>query len=67
MGQSESHVYRVNERDAKFEVLSESGRVILLCENEPSALGYAVLLNEAFQSGYKRGYRDGKNTRIRNT
>ena len=54
------HRHRVNERDGKFEVLNDSGSIVLVCEDETSATNYAVLLSEAFQRGYKVGYRDGK-------
>jgi hypothetical protein len=59
------HLHRVNERDAKFEVLSDSGNVILVCEDEASASNYVILLSEAYQRGYKAGYRDGKKLAIR--
>jgi hypothetical protein len=58
------HRHRVNERDGKFEVLNDSGSVILVCGDEASATNYAVLLSEAYQRGYKVGYRDGKNLAI---
>ena len=54
------HQHRVNARDGKFEVLNDSGSIILVCEDEASATNYAVLLSEAYQRGYKVGYRDGK-------
>jgi hypothetical protein len=54
------HLHRVNERDGKFEVLNDSGSIVLVCEDETSATNYAVLLSEAFQRGYKAGYREGK-------
>ena len=54
------HLYRVNERDGKFEVLNVSGSVVLVCEDDASATNYAVLLSEAYQRGYKAGYREGK-------
>lgn len=57
------HLYRVNERDGKFEVLNDSGNVVLVCHDEATAANYAVLLSEAYQRGYKAGYRDGKGLR----
>jgi hypothetical protein len=57
------HLYRVNERDGNFEVLNNSGSVVLVCEDQASAKNYAVLLSEAYQRGYKVGYRDGKKFR----
>ncbi len=58
------HLHRVNERDGKFEVLNDSGNVVLVCQDEASATNYAILLSEAYQRGYKMGYRDGKNIRV---
>jgi hypothetical protein len=55
------HLHRINERDGKFEVLNESGNVVLVCQDEASATNYAVLLSEAHRRGYKAGYRDGRN------
>jgi hypothetical protein len=57
-------LHRVNERDGKFEVLNDSDNVVLVCQDEASATNYAVLLSEAFQRGYKAGYRDGKKLRV---
>jgi hypothetical protein len=54
------HQHRVIEHDGKFEVLNSSGNVVLVCHDEASATNYAVLLSEAFQRGYKAGYRDAK-------
>lgn len=59
------HLHRVNERDGKFEVLNTSGNVVLVCGDEASATNYAVLLSEAYQRGYKVGYRDGKKLGVR--
>lgn len=59
------HLHRVNERDGKFEVLNDSGNVVLVCRDEASATNYAVLLSEAYQRGYQAGYRDGKKLGIR--
>jgi hypothetical protein len=65
MEDNETHVYRVNERDGEFAVVNDSGNVILVCRDEPSAANYVVLLNEAFQRGYKMGYRDARDAGIR--
>lgn len=65
MADSGPHLHVVSERDGKFEVLNDSGDVILVCQDEASATNYAVLLSEAYQRGYKIGYRDGKNLRVR--
>ena len=52
--------YSVKEQNSRFEVCAASGRTILVCEDEGSASHYASLLNEAYHSGYKVGYRDGR-------
>ena len=59
------HLHRVIAREGKFEVLNASGIVILVCGDEASATNYAVLLGEAYQRGYKVGFRDGKQLGIR--
>ena len=66
MDEPERHVYRVHERGGKFEVLDDSGNAVLVCQDEASATNYAVLLGEAYQRGYRMGYRDGKMAGIRN-
>jgi hypothetical protein len=53
--------YTVQERDTRFEVSAESGRVVLVYADEGSADHYAALLNEAHRAGYKSGYRDCRN------
>jgi hypothetical protein len=52
-------VYTVQANNTRFEVSAASGRTILVCEDEGSASHYASLLNEAYEAGYKTGYRDG--------
>lgn len=52
--------YTVQERNGRFEVCTVSGRVIMSCADESSALHYLSLLNEAHRAGYKLGYRDGR-------
>lgn len=44
----------------RFEVRSASGRTIMVCSDAASAAHYALLLCEAYRSGYKAGLRDGK-------
>ena len=53
--------YTVQQRNARFEICAASGRTILVCEDEGSAAHYASLMNEAYQAGYKLGYREGRN------
>jgi hypothetical protein len=53
--------YAVQQRNARFEVCTASGRTILVCGDEGSAAHYVSLLNEAHRAGYKLGYRNGRN------
>ena len=56
----ESDPYRVNPRNAGFEVVDAEGQVMLVCQDQHSAENYAVLLNQAYQRGYKAGYRQAR-------
>ncbi len=53
--------YIVQERNARFDICTASGRIVLVYADEGSAAHYAALLNEAHRAGYKLGYRDGRN------
>ena len=55
----EDEHYRVSPSSGGFDVLGPDGRVILRCADEASARHYAVMLDEAYQLGYKAGFRDG--------
>ncbi|MGH8023259.1 MAG: hypothetical protein ACRED1_06745 [Limisphaerales bacterium] len=52
--------YRVQPGDDHFQVVDPAGRVMLDCGNRESAEQYALLLNQAFQRGFKAGFRAGK-------
>jgi hypothetical protein len=52
--------YRAAPGERGFAVLDESGRVVVVCADERSAVDYAVLLTEAYRRGYKAGYRHGR-------
>ena len=52
--------YTLLEHDQRFEVRNASSRVIMVCGDKGSAEHYALLLNEAFELGYKMGFRDGR-------
>jgi hypothetical protein len=52
--------YHVESREGKFDVRSDSGRVVVTCRDRPNAEEYAALLNEAWKRGYKAGYRAGR-------
>lgn len=51
--------YSVEEKDDKHGVVDRSGRIILQCNGVQNAMHYATLMNQAFEVGYKAGYRDG--------
>jgi hypothetical protein len=40
-----------------YEVRRDNGRVVMVCGDQGSAAQYAVMLNEAFDIGFKSGYR----------
>lgn len=52
--------YRAQPNQNHFQVLDPTGRVILDCGSRESAEQYALLLNQAFQGGFKAGFRAGK-------
>jgi hypothetical protein len=54
--------YGVEIRANRFEVRDSAGRAILTCGDQGSAVEYATLLNEAYQRGYKAGYRQARST-----
>lgn len=53
-----SPAYVVEQKDNKHGVVDRSGRTILQCPGAQNALHYATLMNQAFEVGYKTGYRD---------
>jgi len=53
-----SPAYVVEENDNKHSVVDRSGRTILQCAGVQNAMHYATLMNQAFEVGYKAGYRD---------
>jgi hypothetical protein len=56
----ETESYRVAAKEGRWQVLDESGRVIVVCRDENSATDYAVLLNDAYRRGYKAGFRGAR-------
>ena len=52
--------YVVRERNGKFEVADRAGQTCFVCSDAHSAGHYANILNRAFESGYKAGYRQAK-------
>ena len=55
--------YRVVFETDEFRVTDRGGRIIMTCKDNRSAEHYAALLTQAFQRGYRTGYRDGKSRR----
>jgi flagellar biosynthesis/type III secretory pathway protein FliH len=60
MANDDEPIYCVQSEAGKFQVLDASEKVVMVCHDEGSARHYAVLLNEAYQKGFKAGYREGK-------
>ena len=56
----EPEPYRVNAREGRFEVLDRSNKPVMICRDEGSATNYVDLLNQAYERGYKSGYREAK-------
>jgi hypothetical protein len=52
--------YRVESTESQFRVVDESGRTVLSTGNRENAEQYAAMLNQAFQRGFKSGYRAAK-------
>lgn len=49
--------YEVQSAESHIRVVDESGRVVLNCASLANAEQYVALLNQAFERGYKAGYR----------
>lgn len=58
--ETESPPYHVEPDGEGFQVVNESGRQMVACANCDNAEHYAALLNQAYQHGYKAGYRAAK-------
>ncbi|HXC34770.1 MAG TPA: hypothetical protein VNV43_02785 [Candidatus Acidoferrales bacterium] len=52
--------YQIESNKSHFQVVDESGRVMLDCGDLVNAEQYAAMLNEAFRRGFKAGYRAAK-------
>lgn len=52
--------YHAQFADDQYLVQSTSGRVIMSCRDQSSAEHYAVLLCEAYKTGFKNGYQKAK-------
>lgn len=60
MPDSETRPYTVGENDGFHAVLDAAGEVVCTCGDAMNAHQYAVLLNQAYERGYKTGYRKAK-------
>jgi len=49
--------YRTQPNVGQFDVMDETGRLVVACGDTANAEQYAALLNEAYRRGYKAGYR----------
>ena len=54
--------YSVEQKDNQHGVVDRSGRTILQCAGVQNAMHYATLMNQAFEAGYKTGYRDAQSS-----
>ena len=52
--------YRVFCDSDKYNVTNEFNRIILECRDEGSAQHYATLLNQAYELGYKKGFKEAR-------
>lgn len=52
--------YRTQSTENQFQVVDESGRMVLSSGDRANADQYVALLNQAFQRGYKAGFRAAK-------
>ena len=52
--------YRAESNESRARVVDESERVVLECGNLANAEHYVALLNQAYQRGFKAGFRAAK-------
>ena len=57
---SPEQAYSVITNAGKFELRDLSGRCVMACSDQHSADHYRVLLNQAYNNGYRQGRRDQK-------
>ena len=60
MQDKELNPFWVNAQEGKYRVIDGSDYTWLEAANEQTAEHYTDLLNKAFKSGYKNGYRHGR-------
>jgi hypothetical protein len=59
----EATEYRIRESAECYEIITSSGRSVLIFRDKNSAAHTVSLLNEAFHMGYKKGFRAGREHR----
>jgi hypothetical protein len=57
IGNTDTTPYAVHDEDGRFTVAGDAGRAVMVCSDRRSAEHYALLLNAAFEAGYKAGFR----------
>jgi hypothetical protein len=50
------HYYQVVSQQGLYQVVDATNRTIIECRDEANAQHYAVLLNKAYDLGYKTGF-----------
>ncbi|MEL7449909.1 MAG: hypothetical protein AAFN78_11920 [Pseudomonadota bacterium] len=58
--ETDTPAYTCVEADGRFEVRAESGKCMVVTADRHNAEHYATLLNEAWRSGFRQGYRDAR-------
>lgn len=56
----DERLYRVYEDESGFRVMDESGQTIVTCRDKRSAEHYASILQRAYNTGYRYGFRAAK-------
>jgi hypothetical protein len=55
--ETDKPAYRVQPEGERFCVVDQQGRVLIVCGDAGNANQYAVLMNQAYLSGFKAGIR----------
>ena len=60
MSDEEQSPFWMNQNDTQFQVVDDSDRTWLETSNAATAEHYVDLLNKAFKSGFKKGFRKAR-------
>lgn len=60
MSYTEREPYHVEQDGETYLVVDGEGREVLSCRDACSAEHYLVLMNQAYRSGYRAGFRDAR-------